>query len=355
MTDTEVGNHPETRPTPCATELKNFHVARNPDLLREVVRLARMRGVTQKQIVKGAQLQCQEAYFSKWLNGVANLGPDDFRKIQSYALETLAECVETIARRHNREFKIDTCIEQMAELYAPFARAFATHESQMKRLRENRIQSYYHVYKYSYRRHGEILKSAAVVTHYKNDPSRPLIYIEKQTNSDRQREDTAGVLFAKSYALWLIAQEVVEEQPRMMLFTAQETGFDDHATSHANHGTADERLQYVYGYILEAYARWDSYTGAPKGGFMSPIAFQRVPEKTFAAELGIEETDVFHEANIDRVLGQLLADCGYLTREQFLKDEGIAQVIRDHMSNHDWADTSRKSPRPRSWPGGFYL
>jgi hypothetical protein len=355
MSESKVGKKPEIQPALCDIGLNNFHIVQDIDKLREVVRCARERDVTQKKIIKDAELQCQEAQFSKWLNCAANLGQADINRLQAFAVKALADCVDIVARRHNREFKIDACIDRMVTLYGPLARAFVTHESQMRRLHENRIVSYYNAYKYSYRRHGEILKSAAVVTHYRNDPSCPLIYIEKQINADGQREDAAGVLFSKSYTPWLIAQEVVEEQPRMMQFTRQETGFDDHAVSRTNHGTAEERLQYLCGFILEAYARWDSYTGAPKGGFMAPIALQRVPEKSFAPDLGIDEAEVFREANRDRVLGQLLAECGYLTRDRFLSDATISQVIRDHMQNHPWGDTSNKNPLPRPWPGGLYL
>lgn len=324
----------------CATQAKNAHVVADIDFLRETVRLARKNGKTQRDIVKDSKIDCSETHFTRWLQGQVDFSEDRLKKLRIYALDKLASFVERVARRHDREFKIDHCTDLMAGLYPHLQESYATHQEQMDRLVAQRIQGYYHVYKYSYRRHGEILKSAAVVTDHRGDPVRPLIYIEKQVNSDNQREDAAGVFFSKSYALWLMAQEVVEEQPRIMLFTVMETGFNDPQATRENHGMGDERIQYLCGFILEAYARWKSHSGAPKGGFMSPIAMQRVPKKQFVSQLGIEPNEIFQEHHIDRVLGHILDDCGYMTRDQFSDDARILNVVRQHMRAHDWADSS---------------
>lgn len=117
-------------------------------------------------------------------------------------------------------------------------------------------------------------------------------------------------------------------------------GFDTHEEARTSHGVAGERLQLLYGFMVETYARHGNEMGATKGAMMSPVALQRIPESSFETALDVNQAEGAM-ANPDAVFAHLLRGCGIISKTKFLRDASINEIVREYLRYHDWGDSSR--------------
>lgn len=178
----------------------------------------------QEAMLRDSQIGVTAPQFSKWINGRAPLRPELEARLRAFARTSLAESYRAVTRHHDPQFRAENRMAEMAALYPALHKSFSTHLSQMQRLRDQGIDSYYYVYKYSYSEHKKIVKSVARIRDGYDHRAKPLVFEEKQI-SGRQREDSAGIVFSKSDAVWIMAQEIVAEQPRFMVLAGLLIGF----------------------------------------------------------------------------------------------------------------------------------
>ena len=308
--------------------------------------------ITQKQIWEDSKLKPIYSLpeFNKRLNskGGNAFGVEDSECLWLYANKELIVSIEWLAEKlkyEGTQTHIERSIAACDELSVPLNRFYATHAEQIARLAKDGIQSYYCSYKYSYRWHKRMIRSAAVILNSARLPAIHFTFVERQVNQHfYQREDTVGVVFSKTKNIWIQGQEIEHEQPRIFSLTRREYGYDSRDEMDSPQASSAGRLQVFCGFILENYAKFPNDNNARFGGFSSPFALQRVPERAFQ-ELNLKESELFLPENVDQILTFLSGTCGNISEEEFLKDESINDIVKSHMRHYQWSDSNMSSSK----------
>jgi hypothetical protein len=300
-----------------------------------------LRKFTQKRICKEAGLGIKDPQFSKLLNARdgKEFGPDHVKALWIYAYQHLRFAIEWIEAHpvsQKQDHHLQKKINSLGDFHHSLTKFYAAHPEQMTEYRSLGIQSYYYSFKYSYRWHHQILKAVAVILTARIRHKPVLIFVERQVSTDRrQREDTVGIVYSKTKTLWIEGQEILTEQPRKFSMPIRDI--------RRSGSSGDELIQSLCGFCVETYAKFPNNYGGRHGGFGSPIALQRIPERRLRRVT--LHGDPFKVDNIDTVLTMLTEGCGYITRRRFARDKTIAPPVKSHMKFYDWSDSHRKQPR----------